>query len=121
MRTSPNTSIYKPDSAAVFAAAISLWRECHKQANAAIKPQRGLSASYNGIDELMREVMRIATLFEAWSCAHVDFDEMNDVWPYLLEERFGRECLSILLPDDLSSFDESTCRYVAARLLLSIR
>ena len=77
------------DPAAVFAAATSLWRECQKQA--ATEPGVNLSDCYGGMDSLMREVMRIATLFETWSCSHVRFEELNDVWPYLLEDRFGRE------------------------------
>jgi len=104
------------DSAAVFAAVIALWKECHAQA--AAHPTMNLSDSYSGIDGLMREIMRIATLFEAWSCTHVNFEELNDIWLYLLEDRFGRECLSVLSPDGLSEFDESDCRRVATRLRL---
>ena len=107
------------DPAAVFAAASSLWRECHEQAAAG--PRVNLSDCYGGMDGLMREVMRIAALFEAWSCNHVLFEELDDVWPYLLEDRFGRECLSVFLPDGLSEFDESDCRRVAARLRLRFR
>ena len=110
---------YEPDPAAVFAAAISLWQECHKQT--VVDPEVNLSDCYSGMDGLMREIMRIATLFEAWSCKYVNFEKLNDVWPYLLEDRFGRECLSVFLPDGLSDFDESDCRRVAARLRLSLR
>jgi len=119
MRTNRNLGAGKLDPAAVFAAAISLWKECHKQA--AVEPQVNLSDCYRGIDGLIREVMRIATLFESWSCKHVIFEELDDVWPYLLEDRFGQECLSVLLPDGLSEFDERDCRRVAARLRLSIK
>jgi hypothetical protein len=121
MRTDQDFNLYKPDSAAVFAAAMSLWNECHKKADTLIDPRVRLSDSYNGIDGLMREVMRIATLFESWSCTHINFNERDDVWPYLLEEQFGRECLSVLLPDGLSGFDESDCRRIAVRLRISFR
>lgn len=73
------------------------------------------------MDELVRETRRIATLFEAWSHKHVNFDELDDVSPYLLEDRFGEEWLSVFLPDGLSEFDESDCRRVAARLRLIFR
>lgn len=121
METIDNASLYKPDSAAVFAAAMSLWHECHKQADRSINPKVRLSESYDGHDGLMREVMRVATLFESWACTHINFDELNEVWPYLLEERFGRESLSIFLPDGLAAFDESDCLRIAARLRLSLR
>ena len=107
------------DPAAIFAIATSLWQECHKHAK--IDPNINLSDAYSGVDGLMREVMRIATLFESWACVHVNFNELTDVWPYMLEDRFGKECLSILLAESLSDFDEHDCRRVAARLRLTVR
>lgn len=121
MKTNQNLGADNLDPAAVFAAATSLWQECHKQAATTVNPRVNLSDAYSGVDGLMREVMRIATLFESWACTHVNFDELTDVWPYLLEDRFGQECLSIFLPDGLSEFDEHDCRRVAARLRLSFR
>lgn len=107
------------DPAAIFAIATSLWDECHK--HAAADHSINLSDAYSGIDGLMREVMRIATLFESWASEHVDFDQLTDVWPYMLEDRFGKECLSILLTENLSNFDEHDCCRVAARLRLTFR
>ena len=107
------------DPAAIFATATSLWQECHNHAKT--DPSINLSDAYSGIDGLMREVIRIATLFEFWACEHVDFDQLTDVWPYMLEDRFGKECLSILLAENLSDFDEHDCRRVAARLRLTFR
>ena len=107
------------DPAAVFAIATSLWRECHE--HAAADPSINLSDAYAGMDGFMREIMRIASLFETWSCKHVDFTQLDDVWPYLMEDRFGKECLSILMPDSLSDFDDHDCRRVAARLRLTLR
>jgi hypothetical protein len=69
----------------------------------------------------MREVMRIGQLFESWACNHVDFDQLTDVWPYLLRDRFGKECLSVLRPENLADFDQHDCRRVAARLRLTFR
>ena len=66
----------------------------------------------------MREVMRIAELFEQWACEHVAFEELTDVWPYLLQDRFGEECLSVLVVESLAEFDERDCRRVAMRLRL---
>ena len=110
-------SIESADPAAIFAIATSLWQECHK--HAASDANINLSDSYSGIDGLMREVMRIAALFESWACEHVDFDQLTDVWPYMLEDRFGKECLSILLAENLSDFNEHDCRRIAARLRLT--
>lgn len=107
-----------PDPAAHFAIAVSLWRECHR--HAAADPSLNLSQAYQGIDSLMREVMRIAHVFEAWACRHVDFTQLTDVWPYLLEDRFGSECLSLLRPDRLADFTTHDCRRIAARMHLTL-
>jgi hypothetical protein len=107
------------DPAAIFAIATSLWAECHKHATA--DRSINLSDAYSGMDGFMREIMRIGAQFEAWACRHVDFDQLTDVWPYMLEDRFGKECLSVLLPENLSDFDEHDCRRVSARLRLTFR
>ena len=112
-------AIEPADPAAIFAIAISLWRECHKRA--ASDPKINLSDAYNGIDELMREVMRVATFFESWACEHVDFNQLTDVWPYFLEDQVGKECLSILLATNLADFDEHDCCRVATRLRLTFQ
>lgn len=69
----------------------------------------------------MREAMRVATHFEQWCCAHVDFSELGEPWPYFLEDRFGKECLSVLLANGLSHFDDHYCHRIAARLRLKLR
>ena len=107
------------DPAAVFACALSLREACLKSAKA--NPQLNLSDSYNGMDEFMREMMRVGNLFEAWACAHVAFDELNDVWPYLMEDKFGDACLDFMLPSALAEFDDSDCLRVALRLRLPIQ
>ena len=78
-----------------------------------------LSEAYGGMDGFMREIMRIAEKFERWSCRHVDFAQLSDVWPYLLQDGFGTECLSILLPQDLADFDDHDCRRIARKLGLT--
>ena len=107
------------DPAAIFAISTSLWRECHK--HSAADRSINLSDAYSGMDGFMREIMRIATQFETWACRNVDFTQLTDVWPYLLEDRFGKECLSVLLAEKLSDFDEHDCRRVASRLRLAFR
>jgi len=72
------------------------------------------------MDELMRVVMRIANQFETWSCHHVDFKEISDVWPYLLEDKFGEACIDVMSPTGLNAFDDSDCFWVAMRLGLPI-
>ncbi|MEN9576237.1 MAG: hypothetical protein RL514_4092 [Verrucomicrobiota bacterium] len=108
----------QPDSAAVFACALSLREACLK--SAAADPAMNLSESYNGMDEFMREMMRVANLFEAWACEHVAFAECNEVWPYLLEDRFGDACLAVMSPTGLAAFDETDCLRVALHLRLPI-
>jgi hypothetical protein len=79
MDTGIERSHYEPDPAAVFAAAFSLWEACQACANR--DAGLNLSECYNGMDQFMREVMRVGNFFESWSCGHVDFDQPPDVWP----------------------------------------
>lgn len=102
----------QPDPAAVFGAAVSLWQAVRK--HAANTPALNLSKCYNGGDEFMRQVMRIANEFEQWSYQHVFFEEIDDVWPYLLEDRFREACVSVLGgPETLLDFDTKNCLRVA--------
>jgi hypothetical protein len=115
MNTEASSAPQEIDPAAVFACASSLWEVCHKTCGSV-----NLSDSYGGMDELMRVCMRIANRFEAWSCHHINFDEMDTVWPYLLEDKFGDACLDAL-PTGLETFDDSDCLRVAMRLGLPIK
>lgn len=108
------------DPAAILGAAMSLHRESLKLSS--IKPRVDLSECYNGGDEFMRQVMRVATGFELWSCKHVLFQELDYVWPYELEEQFGPACLSVMKgPGSLMDFDDRDCMRVAAKLRLPLR
>lgn len=112
--------IFKNDSldpAAVFACSISLRDACDQ---AAKLNNLNLSGLFNGVDQFYREAMRIAALFEEWACKHVAFDEMCDVWPYLLEDKFGAACLQHMRVEDLSGFDAEDCAAVAMQLLLPL-
>ena len=106
------------DPAAVFACALSLRDACRKYATT--EPRLNLSESYNGMDEFMRELMRVANLFETWACAHVAFEETSEVWPYLMEDKFGDACLASILPSALAKFNADDCLRVALRLRLPI-
>ncbi len=106
------------DPAAVFACALSLWEACHK--HAAKEKDFNLSDCFNGIDQLMREVMSIGNRFEEWACQHINFDDLNDVWPYLLEDKFGQACLARILPNALPQFNESDCLWIALHLRLPV-
>lgn len=119
MANEPELGTAQLDSAAVFACALSLREACLKSAKA--NPQMNLSESYNGMDEFLREMMRVGNLFEAWACAHVAFDELNDVWPYLMEDKFGDACLEFMLPSTMAEFDDTDCLRVALRLRLPIK
>ncbi len=108
-----------PDSAAVFASALSLWQVCQK--DAARNAKLNLGGCYNGMDEFMRELMRVANQFETWACRHIDFNETHEAWPYLLENKFGEACLTALSPASLKQFADSDCLRIAMRLRLPIK
>jgi hypothetical protein len=105
------------DPAAIFASALSLWHACQKHA---VETKLNLSEYHNGMDQFMRELMHVANQFETWACQHVDFNRLNDVWPYLLEDRFGQSCLAILSPTALAQFDEADCLRIAMQLRLPL-
>jgi hypothetical protein len=109
----------EPDSAAIFACAQSLWDAC--QAEAARNSSINLSEDYNGYDQFMREIMRIATLFENWACEHVEFTAWGEVWPYYLGDNFGAACLDAVFASHLARFDENDCLRVALRLRLPVK
>jgi hypothetical protein len=69
----------------------------------------------------MRQVMRIGHEFEQWAREHVEFDHLEEVWPYMLGDRFGSACLGVLPPTELGSFAEHDCIPVAFRLGLPLR
>jgi hypothetical protein len=114
-----NDQTDQSDPAAVFGCAISLWSAC-MDANR-VDPRLNLSEAYHGIDQLMREVMSIGERFEAWACDHVSFDELEDVWPYFLEDRFGLACLQVRNPCALSGFENDDCLRVALKLELPVK
>lgn len=108
----------QPDPAAVLGCALSLHRACIAATTA--NQHIVLSDSYCGMDEFMRQTMRVANLFETWACEHVAFDQTQDVWPYLMKDEFGSACLACMLPSALGYFDDSTCLNVAFHLKLPI-
>jgi hypothetical protein len=118
MSTQTPSASCKIDPAAVFASALSLWNACHEYAK---ENPCNLSEIFNGIDEFMRVAMRVGNQFEGWSCKHIDFNELTDVWPYLLEDKFGKACLDFAQPEDLESFDERDCLRAAVRMRLPVK
>ncbi|WP_397382635.1 hypothetical protein [Prosthecobacter sp.] len=112
--------IFKNDSldpAAVFTCATSLRDACDQSAKL---NNLNLSELFQGVDQFYREAMRIAALFEEWACEHVLFEEMCEVWPYLLEDKFGAACLQRMSVEDLKYFDAEDCPDVAMKLLLPL-
>lgn len=107
------------DSAAVFAAALSLWQAIHGAAEK--DPALNLSEVFNGIDQMMREAMRIAERFEGWACQHVMFEELEDVWPYRLQEYFGDACLKLVRLHGLTDFDDRDCLRLALKMRLPVK
>lgn len=118
MTTENQSASATSDPAAVFACAHSLWRACHE--HAAKEKAFNLSECFNGIDQLMREAMSIGNRFEEWACEHINFDNLGDVWPYMLEDKFGEACLAHIVPDALPQFNESDCLWVALHLRLPV-
>jgi hypothetical protein len=108
-----------PDPAAIFACALSLWQACHE--HAANEKDFNLSKCFNGIDQFMREAMSIGNRFEEWACKHVSFNDVSDVWPYLLQDHFGKACLARLFPHALPEFDDSDCLWIALHLSLPVK
>ena len=109
----------QPDPAAVFACALSLWRECMRRSQSGRKVN--LSECYNGGDEFMRVIMRVGTQFEEWACAHIEFEALDHCWPYLLEERFGEACVALKDVTSLNEFCDNDCLEVALRLRLPVK
>lgn len=110
---------YDSDLASVFGATLSLWEATHERAQS--EQFETLSACYSGMDGLMREVLRVGTMFETWSCRHVDFEALGEVWPYFMHDRFGEACLNVRCYTALESFDEADCLHVALQLRLPLR
>ena len=118
MNTRAGENSATADPAAVLGAAVSLWQACqHPQGN---EEQVDLSASYGDGIEWMREVMRVATLFETWATRHVCFDEFDECWPYFVEDRFGAACVALIGSAGLAGFGEEDCLRVALRLRLPV-
>ena len=102
-----------------FAAAISVWEACRKSAET--EPRINLSECYNGGDEFMRVVMRTANRFEKWASLHIAFSELDDVWPYMMEDKFGAACVSVMGAESLTHFDDNDCLRVALHLRLPVK
>jgi len=119
MATTSTVSSPVSDPAAVFGAALSLWNACRRIEG---RPEGiNLSETYDGMDQFMRVVMKVANVFEEWACRHLVFDESMDVWPYLLEDSFGEACLAEMFVDALTQFDDEACLRIAIRLGLPIK
>jgi hypothetical protein len=105
-----------PDPAAVLGIALSLYNGIQKEDDG-----NNLSDAYSGGDEFMRQCMRVATLFETWACDHVDFGELDDVWPYLLEDKFHEAYRKHFGPTELARITEAGCLLIAQALELTTK
>ena len=114
-----SNDIEESDPAAVFGCALSLWHECKKLTTGT--ERLNLSECYNGGDEFMRVVMRVATRFEIWASLHIAFEELDDVWPYMMEDKFGAACVSAMGAESLAHFDDNDCLRVAVLLGLPVK
>ena len=109
----------QPDPAAVFGCALSLWNECRKLTKA--NERLNLSECYNGGDEFMRVVVRTATRFEKWASLHIAFGKLDDVWPYMMEDKFGAACVGVMGAENLARFDDNDCLRVALHMRLPVK
>ncbi len=82
--------LHRPDPAGEFAAAKSLY--AHILASHSVEE---ITDNHESQENVMRSVMTLAQAFEAWACRYVDFDRMQDRWPYLLEDRFGEAVFQV--------------------------
>lgn len=108
-----------PDPTAVFACALSLWRESMRRCQS--EREVNLSECYNGGDEFMRVIMRIGTQFEEWACTFIQFEDLDNCWPYLLEAQFGEACIALMDITSLDRFCDDDCLAVALRLHLPVK
>jgi hypothetical protein len=113
-----NTRVLKPDPAAIFGCALSLYNECREAEKR--NENMSLSDCYSGLDGLMRVVMHVATSFEGWACEHISFDELDDVWPYILEDHFGKACLDLIDVERLTDLDTGDWHAIALIMRLPI-
>lgn len=105
-----------PDPAAVMGMVISL------DARASASDFKGnVSEAYKGADNFMRSCMAAAEFFEAWADEHVDFECLDEVWPYLLQEKFGEAAHSELGLLALESIDAPACERIARKLGLDLK
>jgi hypothetical protein len=91
MTTKTKSAGYVPDPAAVFASALSLWQASQNRAS---KEQLNLSECYNGMDQFLREIMRIANQFEAWACLHIGVGG-NGLIEHIADRETYSEALSL--------------------------
>jgi len=69
----------------------------------------------------MRVVMRVATRFETWATLHIEFNEIDDVWPYMMEDKFGTACVTVIGAECLAQFDDSDCLRAALHMRLPVK
>ena len=82
----------KHDSISTFVATHSLYLRASLLAES---NGTNLSRCYDGGVGFIGECVRIGNEFDAWACEHVDFDQMAETWPYLLEGQFGRIAIEV--------------------------
>jgi hypothetical protein len=108
----------KPDPAAVFGAALSLWHEYTKPSSSI--ERRNPENQQVSDDCLLSVIMSIATQFCAWAHEYAQLDNPNTLWPVFLKGQFGRACRGAIGSKDLSKFDERDCLRIALRLQIPL-
>lgn len=109
---------FKPDPAAALGVAISLSKLGESKVY-----RENISDTYAGGDEFMRQCMRVGELFETWACDHVDFEALDDVWPYMMQDKFADAAKSAGFdPLNLREINgDAECLEIAKALKLTLR
>lgn len=111
--------VEEPDPAAILGAACSIRRHAELLAG---NHGKDLSAVYNGNDEFMRICMTVAVEFEQWACEHVQFDQLDEVWPYLLDDKFGEAAIEVAGSEcELGNLNGECWDEIARNMGVSIR
>ncbi|MDZ4744186.1 MAG: hypothetical protein SGI98_12320 [Verrucomicrobiota bacterium] len=100
-----------PDPAAIFGAAISLWIQANQMEDT--DENFCISDIFSGRDGFMWVIMNVTKRFEEWSCNYINFEMIDEPWPYILEEQFGPSCANCISFSLLGKIDNNDFMKIA--------
>jgi hypothetical protein len=105
--------------AEILGAALSLHASAEAAANA---ENANLWACYEGGGiGFMQHVLRVADEFCSWADENVDFTDSDEVWPYLLHDKFGPAVLSVIDQYRLYEIGQSHFPEIAEKLGMKLK